>query len=45
MNLFVRGKKCWLVDVFVEDDLVFVIIMNYKIGNCYDNMKRIDYFV
>lgn len=43
VNLFVRGKKCWLADVSVEDDLAFAITMNHKIGN-YDNMKRTDYF-
>lgn len=44
MNLFVRGKKCWLADVSAEDDQAFAITMNHKIGNCYDNMERTDYF-
>lgn len=44
MNLFVWGKKCWLADVSAEDDQAFAITMNHKIGDCYDNMERTDYF-
>lgn len=38
------GGKCWLADVSAEDDQAFAITMNHKIGDCYDNMKRTDYF-